>query len=142
MFIQFWKLYPARNGKKIGKGQCKKLFDKLSESDQNLCLTATENYAKRQEWPVDPIRFFKSKDYPDGLWKEWVEPEVINEGLQEQSIGRAGRGRNFAAEREDERRTRIAGICGLNNSLPGNIHQGDARGKRNQTLGAEIIKIP
>ena len=90
MFTQFWKLYPARNGKKIGKGQCHKLFEKLSENDQGLCVIAAANYAKRQEWPVDPIRFFKSKDYPDGLWREWVEPEVVN-GLERQGSRGAGR---------------------------------------------------
>jgi hypothetical protein len=124
MFDKFWKLYPARNGKKIGNGQCKKLFEKLSEGDQGLCIIAVENYAKRQEWPVDPIRFFKSKDYPDGLWKEWVEPEVDN-GLEKQGERRNGRvGESFherdvsEARRIREKTRARLGFSGRGNGLP------------------------
>lgn len=73
---QFWELYPSRNGKKVGKGETGKRFMQLSEEEQEKAIVAVTNYAASNPYPVDPIRFFKSREYPDGLWREWISPDI------------------------------------------------------------------
>jgi len=76
MFETFWKLYPARHGRKLGKALCLKLFVALSPEDQALVLHAAQHYAqasqpKGEEFvplPRDPIRFLKAD-----WWRDWVE---------------------------------------------------------------------
>lgn len=119
MFNEFWRLYPYRNGKKIGKHQCKELFEKLSEIEQCDVITAVSNYAAGNDYPVDPIRFFKSKDYPKGLWREWVNPEV-DSGLQAKSIGRNGRRDTTNAALDNARET--VGIRKRSTTLPVKVY--------------------
>ncbi len=80
MFDEFWKVYPARHGRKVGKAICQVVFDKCPASDQLLIVQAAQQYAKachaKDEQfvplPRDPIRFLK-QDW----WREWVErPDV------------------------------------------------------------------
>lgn len=74
-FEKFWKIYPARNGKKIGKDKSLSLFSNLSAKNQDAVLIAVENYASADTgYSVDPVRFFKSNKCPNGLWREWLEP--------------------------------------------------------------------
>ncbi len=76
MFDDFWKAYPARHGRKLGKALCLKIFEKLPHEDQVLVLKAAIQYAaaskpKADEFvplPRDPIRFLK-QDW----WRDWVE---------------------------------------------------------------------
>ncbi len=75
-FPLFWKVYPARNGKKLEKGETEKAFKKLSIANQGKCVEAAKNYANSQLVKdgigiKDPKRFIK-KDY----WKDWNEPET------------------------------------------------------------------
>ena len=74
-FDSFWKAYPARKGKKIGKPETQALFEKLSAQEQEQLLMAVSRYAASTDYPVDPIRFFKSREYPRGLWRDWI-PEL------------------------------------------------------------------
>lgn len=71
-FEEFWEVYPLREGKKIGKAETCVLFEKLTEEEQSLIISAAENYAASTKYPVDPIRFFKSREYPTGLWRNWI----------------------------------------------------------------------
>lgn len=79
MFDQFWRLYPTRNGRKLGKAICMKCFCSLSKDEQLLVLKATEQYAKfltqKQTAFVpsarDPIRFLKAS-----WWRDWLPVEA------------------------------------------------------------------
>lgn len=77
-FEDFWKIYPARNGKKIGKKDSQAFFVKqfTKQEDCEALLQATKNYSKSQNvlngYVKDPVRFLK-KDY----WQEWLTPETI-----------------------------------------------------------------
>jgi phage replication O-like protein O len=79
LFTKFWESYPKRNGKRIGKDECFKRFMLLSIGEQEQVVTASKHYFNSKVgqggFAVDPIRFFKSRDYPNGLWREWQEPE-------------------------------------------------------------------
>lgn len=79
----FWPAYPERHGKKIGKELCRKLYDELTGEEQGQAVTAANNYTASDNatrgFAVDPVRFFKSKEYPNGLWREWITPEVKND---------------------------------------------------------------
>ena len=74
----FWKIYPLRNGKKVGKENCYKLFLKLNESDREIIKVSVINYSNSKSaiegYAKDPERFFKN-DY----WKEWQKPEIVNQ---------------------------------------------------------------
>jgi phage replication O-like protein O len=80
LFKEFWEAYPKRNGKKIGKDITLQQFVKLEEPEQRQVVIAARNYFKSKNaqggFAVDPVRFFKSREYPNGLWREWLEPET------------------------------------------------------------------
>jgi len=63
-----------------------------------------------------------------------------NAGLQTSSSGRPGR--NFAAEREAERKLRLARVCGTGDRTPGGIHREAARGNGNEPLEGQAVEIP
>ena len=79
-FEEFWKAYPSRNGKKVGKDATSIRFASLSEKDITSVIIAAKNYALSKNaidgYAVDPVRFFRSTDHPNGLWREWLEPET------------------------------------------------------------------
>lgn len=80
-FEIFWRLYPQRNGRKMGKIETAELFAKLSADDQLLCCRAAGAYAQYYKNPTnpgefrpeprDPVRFLK-KDW----WRDWLVPET------------------------------------------------------------------
>ncbi|MCA9497969.1 MAG: hypothetical protein KC588_02120 [Nitrospira sp.] len=79
-FQKFWNAYPARNGKKLGKGETERLFAALTDEDQELACTAAKNYATSDMAQAsigikDPKRFLR-----DGTgnepWRDWIEPET------------------------------------------------------------------
>lgn len=75
-FEKFWKIYPARNGKKLLKDDAKKFFiEKIKDEDFSLLMKAVENYAISKTvtdgFAKDAIRFLK-KDF----WRSWIEPET------------------------------------------------------------------
>lgn len=78
-FEDFWKAYPKRNGKKVGRKECLEYFKSFANGDRELVIIAAQNYAKSKDakdgYARDPIRFLK-KDF----WKDWIEtPKTINE---------------------------------------------------------------
>lgn len=103
VFETFWKLYPLRNGKKVGKKECEEFFLKnIKKEDFNFLLEATNNYSNsktaKDNYAKDPIRFLK-KDF----WKDWIEPpeaevpshlrglkQWANEIMEEEKDGREG----------------------------------------------------
>jgi hypothetical protein len=80
-YAEFKQLYPARYGKRVGidtvaKDEAEKLPPKLWPD----LMRATRNYKASGQLPVDPIRWFKSKEYPRGMWREWVDIDPLAEG--------------------------------------------------------------
>lgn len=79
-FEIFWKLYPARNGRKLGKGAAYQRFILLNEADQLLCCRAAGVYSQFYKRPLNGREFrpeprdaerFLKKDW----WRDWLEPE-------------------------------------------------------------------
>ena len=78
-FVDFWNLYPMRNGKRLGKPEALKKWKGLNAEDRKQVLVAVQHYA-RSEMVVkgmgikDPHRWLRtSKD--DEPWRDWIEPE-------------------------------------------------------------------
>lgn len=76
-FISFWLLYPSRNGKKLEKGVCLKMFMDLNKDDLPKILEAVKNYSISSQIQAgigikDPKRFIRN-----GFWKEWLVPESV-----------------------------------------------------------------
>jgi hypothetical protein len=74
-FDDFWKNYPARNGKVLGKPEAFKKYCTQKESDLPLINQAVTNYADSEDVKKgigirDPKRFLK-----DDYWRNWLESE-------------------------------------------------------------------
>ncbi|MCX5804304.1 MAG: replication protein [Proteobacteria bacterium] len=74
LFENFWKKYPARNGKVVGKLECLKYLKSLKFIEWEPLLKAVDNYSQSEKikegYTRDPINFLK-KDY----WRDWLEAE-------------------------------------------------------------------
>lgn len=73
-FEDFWKEYPKRNGKIVGRKECLQYIKFIKPELYPEILKAVKNYAESEQskngYCKDPIRFLK-KDF----WKDWLEPE-------------------------------------------------------------------
>jgi hypothetical protein len=71
-FARFWSVYPARKGKKVGKGTAHEIWKKLKEDERPLVLRATLNYSRsdsaRTGYARDPHRFLRAR-----YWEDWLE---------------------------------------------------------------------
>jgi len=72
-FNEFWKVYPSRHGKKLGKGKSLETFMKIRSEELENVVRAAKNYAESKDVQNgigirDPKRFLKN-DY----WKEWID---------------------------------------------------------------------
>lgn len=79
-FEQFWKNYPARNGRKEGKQLALKQFAKLTVEHQENAIEAAENYRLEQDpqFVKDAFRFLRDKIFLDWLnakGSEYLVPE-------------------------------------------------------------------
>lgn len=77
VFESFWNLYPSRNGKKLEKGVCLKMFMDLNKDDIPEILEAVKNYSISSQIQAgfgikDPKRFIRND-----FWKEWIVPESV-----------------------------------------------------------------
>lgn len=88
-FEDVWRKYPTREGAgKIGKTETRAVVFALGPAMWPDVRKAVVNYAASGRMPVDPIRFFKSKEYPAGLWRQFVTKEKTSETTN--GIGPAG----------------------------------------------------
>ena len=74
-FEEFWKVYPARNGKKLEKGVALKIFQQFNPDEIPQVLLAAKNYAASKDVKEgigirDPKRFLKN-----AFWKDWLVNE-------------------------------------------------------------------
>jgi len=70
-FESWWKTYPKRNGKRLGKKDAFEVFKTIPESDLPLLGQATKICAESPEYPKDAVRFLK-KD----LWKDYLGDSI------------------------------------------------------------------
>jgi hypothetical protein len=74
LFTEFWSVYPARNGRKVGKNKALGLFKGLTEDEQRQAVEAAENYAaatRAGRYARDPERFLR-----DRFWCDYLSPAV------------------------------------------------------------------
>lgn len=75
-FEEFWKVYPARKGKKLEKNETWERFQELKEGEIPLVLKAVKEYANDPDVENgigirDPKRFLKGGK-GNKFWKEWL----------------------------------------------------------------------
>lgn len=87
-FQLFWEVYPARNGKKIGKEEAKRKFCRLKLPDQAAVIQAAYNYASSQTardgYAKDAHRFICAARGVEP-WREWLTPEQSSVGISIES---------------------------------------------------------
>lgn len=76
----FWPVYPARDGKKVGKAKALAEWSKLSIEDQRAAVKGARNYAASGWRPKDAERWLR-----DRCFDEWQTPAT--------PTGNGGRGR-------------------------------------------------
>jgi len=69
-FEEFWKVYPLRKGKKVGRKKSLDIFLKLNSQDYGKIIRNANNYGINNDFPKDPERFLK-----DDFWKDWDSPQ-------------------------------------------------------------------
>ena len=72
-FEHFWKLYPARNGRKREKPKALQHWKKLSSNDRSKALKAAPIYAAEEELHKDAFRWLRDKCFDD-----YLEPRQHN----------------------------------------------------------------
>jgi len=76
-FELFWQTYPARNGKKVERKVCEKIFStKIPAVEHANVVKAAENYARssdaQRNFARNP-RGFLTNDF----WRDWLTPEQV-----------------------------------------------------------------
>ena len=66
-FDEFWKAYPTRDGRKVGKADAVKAFAKINEADHVDLIRSVKVYAASGQIPKDASRFLK-----DNYWRDWI----------------------------------------------------------------------
>lgn len=76
-FEEFWKVYPRRKGKRLGRPEAIEQFDKVPTSDLAAVMTGVKHYAEWCNGDGDPakdaFRWLRDK-----RWTEWQEPAESN----------------------------------------------------------------
>jgi hypothetical protein len=73
-FDQWWKTYPPRNGKKVGKGKTLKLWRRLTADERQRALTGARNLAASTQLPRDPERFLRKDSAGEYPFDDWQTP--------------------------------------------------------------------
>jgi DNA-binding transcriptional regulator YhcF (GntR family) len=80
-FERWWKISPQRNGRRVGKLDAFKAFQKIPESEWPDLKVATENYKKEcGDYAKDPVRFLQKefwKDYTGNTEQKKRKPEYV-----------------------------------------------------------------
>lgn len=71
-FQKFWKVYPARDGKKVGKAKALRQWMRLKPEDHKAAWVGVRHYADSGWRPKDAERWLR-----DRCWEEWQEPAVV-----------------------------------------------------------------
>lgn len=77
LFEPFWRVYPKRNGRKVGKADAEKVWRRLKPADISACLVAVNHYAAAcdsgQTLAMDAHRWLTKR-----RWQDWQEPVSAN----------------------------------------------------------------
>jgi len=75
-FEDFWSIYPARNGKRLGKANAEIEWRKLSYAERQRAMTGAEHLAASDQLPKDAERFLRrAKGGKGGFpFDDWQEP--------------------------------------------------------------------
>jgi len=87
----FWKLYPRRTGRLLGKVKTYAYFTKLTDKDQVLCCRAAGAYAQYYKRRLRPGEFRPEPRDPERFlrldwWRDWLEPEAKACGFRSISL--------------------------------------------------------
>lgn len=81
-FAEFWKAYPERNGRKIGKAKAEAIWAKLSPADLDVVFVAVKHLAracaKGETFAPDPFRWLQGR-----LFEDWAAPTKRSPGEAE-----------------------------------------------------------
>jgi len=96
-FDQFWKAYPKRRGKRLGKAAALRLWMRLKAKEQCEAYAAALNYSRcdqvRRGFARDANRFLSAdywRDWVEGAGEEVTERETIIEELRMRAGARYG----------------------------------------------------
>lgn len=76
-FQRFWKVYPARHGRKGNKKLACEMWQQLDTTERRWCMKAAQKMARAaeaNEATCDAERFFVPKEWPK--WMQYAEDEV------------------------------------------------------------------
>lgn len=68
-FNDFWRIYPARDGKKLEKRKAEDQWKRMSKAKRNAALVGVANYAASGQRPKDAFRWLR-----DECWEDWQTP--------------------------------------------------------------------
>jgi len=85
-FIEFWKIYPKRNGKKVGKQSALENFKKLPIKELDRVIRNAGHYGIDNDYAKDPERFLKKN-----FWQDWDEPPTKELTLEQKTEARFGK---------------------------------------------------
>lgn len=71
-FEEFWKQYPPRSGKRIGKKDALAAFKKFQDTEIPEVMRAVKAYARSDRIPKDAFRWLRGD-----AWREWLEEPVV-----------------------------------------------------------------
>lgn len=79
-FDGFWRAYPARDGKRLGRAKSEDRWRRLTDAERESALVGATNLACAiaaggKFGPPDPERWLR-----DRRWEEWQEPAVVTNG--------------------------------------------------------------
>lgn len=86
-FEQFWQIYPARNGRKIGKGQALAQWRKLTQQQRRRAYLGALNLARSDQLPKDAHRFLRRNNAGEFPFDDWQQPTVLPGGRGDDRAG-------------------------------------------------------
>ena len=86
-FEQWWERMPRRNGKRVGKGEAREVWRKLSTDKRRRAFEAAQHYRdscdRGDTIAKDPVRFLRRDYFED--WLEPATPAATSRAQQQQS---------------------------------------------------------
>jgi hypothetical protein len=75
-FEQWWSVYPARAGKKVGKAKSLNLWRRLTIDERRRAFVGARNLAASDQLPKDPERFLRRDTAGAFPFDDWQEPAL------------------------------------------------------------------
>jgi len=81
LFDAFWTAYPRRNGKRIGRADAARVWQRLTLTGQDAALAAVGHYAASCEGGGD-IAMDAHRWLTKARWEDWAEPAEVQSPLR------------------------------------------------------------